>query len=502
MKNRINIKSLLGIFSLVVIVSCYSDKGNYDYVDVNAFSVSNSDDSLFNVTAKKDVVKIVPKIKAEMFPEEQFPDRYSYIWTIDSKVISTDKNIEYPVDLTVGTYKLLLKVTDKITNLVARGVWTMYVVNLYSKGYVVLSENENNEAQLDMVSTIGKDTMVLLNVTSTSGMPVVKNPRALYMNWVTKDDEIHIIGENRVIKVSRLELLYNPVTGDFRNNFATLENLETFNVTHAANPSYNMTVVMNGDFYQTPTIGGILFDYPMNRYKGKYTPYKIAPQVALNYASAFGKAVLYNLDEKRFTHYAGTSDQYADSIKNTKADIAIFDWMPKLEFFGTYFSYYGTGDSFTILTDGADKFQMFHYRILTVSVTKLGCYDISDAPQIAKAKHFRFSSKQPFFFYAVGTKIYGYDFKKNIPTVEIEMGAEVTCIYEDINPSTKNLEKAKDLIYIATYGGTPGSGKIIKKHIINDPDIIGFEDPVDAAGKSIRTEWTGLNRVIDILYKQ
>lgn len=498
MKNRVILNKMAILLLFFFVVSCYSDKGNYDYVDVNLVTVVNSEDSSYYAVSKVDTIRINPIISATLDPDANNSDRYEYQWSVGG--IKT-KELVYPVELRATNYIFSVTVTDKKTGLVAEGKWTVEVAEQFQKGYVILTENNEQEAQLDMVSIFGSDTIVMINV-SKGQLPPLKNPKSIFMGPMGgSGGEIYVIGANDTYKISRTNFAYDVATGNFKDNFIGTDELKDFNVTHILDPFRNRLTIVDGNAFYAAIAGTILYDYPINRYPKKYTPFQVAPKAAINYlnSQSIDRFVLYNLEEKRFV-YRAERGVTCDSLTNSKSDIAIFDWKTGLDFVTTVHSYFGRGDSFTILKDNKGGYFLYEYEIRDTwgsKPEKKGRFDISSAPGIEKATHFCFSSKQPFFFYNSGTKVYGFDFNKINTTFELEMGAQVTCLYDNYK-----FEQAKDFIYISTYDGTELGGKIVKKHIINSPNKVGLEDPVDANNNPVVTEWKGLNRVIDMIYKQ
>lgn len=508
MKNQINIRRVIMSCSFIFLLSCYSNLGNYDYVDVNTIKITNSEDSIYNVISKRDTLRIYPKIVASMYPDiDSNLDRYEFSWNIDD--IKT-KNLIYPVDMSAGDFYAKLEMKDKVTGLSTRAQWRVNVGDLYKKGYVILTKNENDEAQLDMISILGNDTTYLKDVSSSSGMPTLKNPRALFVGWATRNNEIHIMAENQTLKLAKSDFKYNPITGNYIDNFTSTEMFTNFNVTAIVDPkSFRVTIVDGYAYAYSSGMSPYFYEYPHSRYTKKYVPYKVANMIAANYKGADDpisnwatdrRFVMYNDDAKHFV-FIKENIITMDTLSDKKGDP--FSWKTGMEHVATSNSYYGDGDNFTLLKDDQGSYFLYHYvnRVnWTPSFSKIGRYDVSDAPGIERAKYLCFSANQSYVFYGSGTKLYGYDYKKNVPTFEMEMGGEVTFIFD--NPHFKSGEGGKDFLYICSYGTTPSSGKIIKKHIINNPNRIGLEDPLDSQGNPMKVEWTGLNQVIDLIYKE
>lgn len=107
--------------TVIGLISCFKDKGSYDYVDINEISISELGGP-YDLLFKVDTLKIEPKLDFTMDTKD--PDRYRYEWRIGVSgatnegqkrtLISSDRNLEYPVDLLPNTYTLYYNVYDKV----------------------------------------------------------------------------------------------------------------------------------------------------------------------------------------------------------------------------------------------------------------------------------------------------------------------------------------------------------------------------------------------------
>lgn len=75
-----------------------------------------------------------------------------------------------PVSLPTETYTLYFKVTDTLNTMEYWNATAMQVQDLLTSGWIILGENSNGEAQLDMI-TYSVDTMVLKDMLHDSGLP-------------------------------------------------------------------------------------------------------------------------------------------------------------------------------------------------------------------------------------------------------------------------------------------------------------------------------------------
>ena len=176
---RVILFFLTSVF-ICLAVACYDDKGSYNYKDVNEIEVDSLGKS-HSVIFKKDTLKITPLLK---FTEDSLSlDRYVYEWLVvpsteelTRKVIGTERDLNYFVELEPGAYTLYLKVRDKSTGLLWMNYTSLVVRTATSLGWLVIGEDVEGFVNLDMVAMAG-DTMVLYNQLSNNGLPRLKDPK-------------------------------------------------------------------------------------------------------------------------------------------------------------------------------------------------------------------------------------------------------------------------------------------------------------------------------------
>lgn len=127
------------LFALVIAVlqfSCYEDKGNYDYKDLNNIDIDFGDMETSVVLG--DVLKIEPNFTFALGTEST---DLSYLWTVGNRKISEQRNLEWTAD-TIMTYgNLELRVLDKSTGVTYLRESSITVKSPYaSKGWIILSE--------------------------------------------------------------------------------------------------------------------------------------------------------------------------------------------------------------------------------------------------------------------------------------------------------------------------------------------------------------------------
>jgi len=96
---RIKLKLATAILLGSLMSSCYEDKGNYDYEQMNDITVEIPLES--NDCVLGDVLKITPELK---FLTGKETENLTYLWTFDGQEIATERVLNWIVDKD-GKYK-------------------------------------------------------------------------------------------------------------------------------------------------------------------------------------------------------------------------------------------------------------------------------------------------------------------------------------------------------------------------------------------------------------
>ena len=132
--------AILYVFVLCGMFSCYEDKGDYDYRDINEINISGIEDSYERV--KWADLKIAPDLACSMSES----DSLAYAWEVDGKTVSREKNLDYSVDVDIADdpYKCRYVVTNTKGNVRYFHEFTLKVVTDFNRGLLVLSEQDGN----------------------------------------------------------------------------------------------------------------------------------------------------------------------------------------------------------------------------------------------------------------------------------------------------------------------------------------------------------------------
>lgn len=170
-------KIYLGLLSMSLALSCAKDLGNYDYREINEITITGIAEEYRSIT-NVDTLRITPEVNMSMDNGE--PNRYIYRWIARKNLAFEDTigralNLAYPVSLPPDNYVLLLKVTDTKTNIVWEKTAKYTIGTLLSRGIMLMGENEEGLAEVDMI-TMSSDTTVVRGLLASSGLPALYGP--------------------------------------------------------------------------------------------------------------------------------------------------------------------------------------------------------------------------------------------------------------------------------------------------------------------------------------
>ena len=157
----------------LLIQSCVNDEGNYDYVAINEVGFENINDE-YSVMTNSTLLEIDPVINMSEGVDPD-SDRFQYEWVCvaangEKHPIATTRVLNTTISLPTGSYTLWLKVKDTITDLQWNTFTYLTVGTIYTKGILLIGEDEENNAEAQMLSMVA-DTVLISNILKNSGLP-------------------------------------------------------------------------------------------------------------------------------------------------------------------------------------------------------------------------------------------------------------------------------------------------------------------------------------------
>lgn len=245
--------------------------------------------------------------------------------------------------------------------------------------------------------------------------------------------------------------------------------------------------------------GGDYYTNPINREESNFDKrIKTAPYLFYPIGN-MSTIMWYDIEKDRFMNYAsfGLAQVSVVPVDNA-ADI--FPWNQaatgrKLVYGENTRNTDGgstNGNSFAILKDNNNTFSIYKFYANSATPLKRDMYTVKPiATDFDKASFYAFSSRRTVVFYAVGKKLYAYDYNKGLEKLYEfpDLGTDdITMIKFDTQ-----IDFATNALYIATYNESI-KGRLRRFMVGTDPNTVTIT-PVN------RSDWNGLIKIKDMNWR-
>jgi hypothetical protein len=505
-------KILFTLFIAILFISCYNDKGNYNYHDINEVTIAGIG-TTYKVTTGVTRLVIDPMITATMDTANLEYEWRASIAYQQSWVIGTSRILSYDVDLEPRTYDLYLRIKDKLTGVVTENKSSLVVGTATSRGIMVLGENQSGEVQLDMLA-MATDTIHLKDLLKDKGFPTMKNPEEIlhtgyYSNtkdkrikiWLMTDDGAYSLDRTtfKNLNVNFESSLF--MTNKFNTKFIPIDvlpHIYDINGNAASGSSNRAVVCSNGYLFNSSLVlmGGDYYQDPVNRTQAEPDVWLKCNRYVTYSLKAWNGLVWYDEINNRFMK-VGAYEFYSSLM--TDVDTDPFPWNQSgvgrtMVYAENTLDTEGgakNGNSFVLMTNKTDGSYYIYKFYVTGNPLKRNCYTVkSIATDFGKASFYAFSSSRTVVYYAVGSKLYAYDYN---------IGNEKSFLLKDFgDPITMlkcdtQMDSSTNPLYIATYNSSTG-GTLQKYNQGTNPDEVTIVE-VPAA------HWTGFPKIKKISWR-
>jgi len=505
-------KTKIIIFSglICLMYSCFTDKGNYDYHDINEIKIEGIAKS-YSVVTDIDTLVIDPVITmTDGSPTDN--ERFEYAWTIvkgytNKDTICKTRKLVYPVSMATGTFDFYLKIRDKVTDILFMQKSSITVGTAYTRGILLIGENKQGFAQGQMLAMVN-DTIFFPDLLKNSGLPQLTGPVDI-LHTGDSYPKIWVLTKSGSYYLDITDMKVTP-TSTFRNSVVASETLPDDlnpvdvvprikdNAGKNASTLYRAAVCSNGMvfFAITALFGGDYYTNPVNREALNYNKLLKAKPYIFCGLTAFSGILWYDEENERFMKVSGT-DVASTALIDAGTDI--FPWNQKAS--GRTLVYgenslnvdggSSGGNSYAIMKDAAG--QSFIYKFYVSSTfQKRGFYQVkSIATGFLDAKFYAFSSKRTVVFYVYGNDLYAYDYNPGNEKCFKIAGfgtEEISMLKFDTQ-----IEPATNPLYVATYNSTTG-GTLRKYTIDTNPNAVTITaDP--------KSNWGGLVKIVKMSWR-
>ena len=202
-----------GLFCGMMFSSCYEDKGNYAYSDVEQIEITlpeglsvmaNSEYIVFDPVVTSSFVGTVDgqndnyEFNCKINYRHTDPDTGESLFWLDINP-EKKKDINFIAGIPAGNYPIWYSVTNKETGFTANAKGMVSVLTSTFEGWMVLSnEGADKKARVDMISKNSKgEPMVAANLLGADA-PDIKNATqlALYASMYAGREAIYLLSES------------------------------------------------------------------------------------------------------------------------------------------------------------------------------------------------------------------------------------------------------------------------------------------------------------------
>ncbi|ATL47760.1 hypothetical protein COR50_11625 [Chitinophaga caeni] len=447
-------KSIIPVcfLALLTMFSCKKDLGNYDYHETFDMEIQGIEDS-YNLVLG-DTVSIIPNF-SKVEGQQMDTAAFSYTWTVSDprlvdlyrlRTISTSRNLEGVLPLSVGDYTIYYTVLDTLTRVSWIREFSVKVEgNIKPKGWFVLSEvNQQSRLDyfiedLDALGTYPQKyfdfTKLLLDPNSGKQLMLTGKPKFInyFMNNVAAAESGYkaylYIGTDEMTEKINISngLIWKDILYQFKLETATGTYPETVDwvksVTSATGYAFKGEELFVCDYAQRAKFG-----LSLNRLAVTSEPIKLHPSLAI-LDFLIPNAVGFDITKKRFVSHSGSTNSSMALVpqdtsrstfdpSDTKMDLV---WMDATMAYGYM--------AVAILQDpGTSKRYMVRFNFEGASYNKIHIVDfkpVDDAPGMDKMTRFVVDNYYGYLVYESEGKLYRMNLDTGITILIKDYGANM-----------------------------------------------------------------------------
>ncbi|HBX19189.1 MAG TPA: hypothetical protein DEF88_01900 [Porphyromonadaceae bacterium] len=515
-------KYLITALFILLLSACFSDLGNYDYIEINETSIDGLDNS-YTIFADVGVLHIEPIINMSIADPND--TRFEYLWVVkgDNLVdtISQDRVLNWQANIPNGTYTLSFRIIDKETGMIVQAkprgnpenssqtTITLNISVYHSRGIMLIGENKEGYAQAQMITMLpGYDEIFYDNILQYSELPKLTGPIDFFhtgTNNPTSAREIWIITKSGSYFLNRLTLKAQPNFNIFNDKlyFSESTYINPLEIAPKIKANSGATGAdgnrfircSNGGIYISwISFSGDLYDTPVNDITatGEFGRAKGEMLYPLN---SYSSLLWYDQDHERFVKQGHPLLPTPTALTDKSGDV--FPWIQngRTYIYGenTFNTDGGStnGNSFAIMKEIHENHERNYdyciYKMYCNGPAKRAFYtvDRTEAPLFGTATMYAFSSLRTIVFYVAGGKLYAYNYdpaiNKNYEIILADNN-EITMAKFDVQREPKS-----DYLYVATYNASTG-GTLYKYSIDPNLNFVRLKSEPEE-------KWTGLVKI-------
>lgn len=479
MKIITSIWSKIGILLFIILqISCYKDKGNYDLTEINKVSIlkNGSDTIKINQFDMLSVETLVEQSLAEK------NDNLSYKWSVYllnapitgliDEVLADTKDLNMQFGLRPDTYTLLYTVTDNNTGVSSFKKYLLQVGSKLSEGWLLINQNAAGESDVDLLHPEGYTIKNLLS-TANPNLVIPKNLHSarVLTTFFGGSQDIFLMGESDAVRVRYTDFTKINEGSDW---FVELPNVRKPEEYVYDMVGSNAFYIDNGKIYSNqidfrfgvPAIG----DYKLS----KYFLASQSSDAGVFYDEIAKQFVNYS--NKQFVQFSNQENAPFD-MRNVGLDVMFGGIAPLNQY------------SFLMKDNQQVPYVLrIHSAGLAVSKDK-----VDKAEKLLQATHAAFSGLYFHIYYSVGNELYLLDVSNNSSKLVYQFPSSEIITAMKIKQTRSSFVGFPDnnrTIAVGTYDGQEG-----RVYVFSIDNVGEFVD------QTYTTVYEGLNKPISLEYK-
>ncbi|QXP70815.1 hypothetical protein H0I29_01590 [Polaribacter sp. R2A056_3_33] len=488
MFKKIKIQLVLVLFTCTLICSCLEDQGNYNYTGINQIEVAGLEE-IYSVV-RFDEFNIVPELVSSQDQNEE--NTYSYKWqayqpadTGENRLVdlSFEKDLKTTINLIPGDYTIYYTVKDLNTEVEFQHSFQLNVVNNIYEGWLVLSD-VNGVGRLDMVSLIENEYRTAYDILNVVGseLTLTGTPKFVY----TYPFESNFYGiyvsttGNGTVKLEPNTFTWNSsfnISEEFVTNQP--EDLEVDNI--VAKASQMSYAVKDGNVYYYFSVFSYKYSAPINSINGVL--FEASPFIGKG--TYFGNSILYDNTNKRFirTNF-GSSRVMPTGTRFNYTTGKDLEYMV-----GNNFNSSAGAQIFAVLKDPIDSKK--YLALFNATNSSQSYYAEVVAPDFDQATSYAVSPNYGYLFYAVGGKVYQYDYSLKTTKLMVDKGSdEITMIkFNDFFYSNSDYDELGFQLIVCSYDGSEGTMEL-------------YDVPPVNGQIELKTSYSGFGKIKSVAYRE
>lgn len=488
-KEHVMISMVTAMLAGTISVSCVEDEGNYTFSPINEIIISGIEEE-YSKIAYAETLSIIPDIEGSLSGKDESQLEYKWFFSSNSgmdvihTLIGTDRNLEFPVNIAPGNYRIYFQVKDNTTGIKSEASTLLKVSSRFVRGFYLFGDKEDGTCGMDFVSMIdGRDTTVVKDVfTNTmklkgakdlifSGGYYDENPTDL---WAIFENESYEMEHSASLETfdlledltgERMIFPTIPVTHPLKviDFYPHAYGKENINLSRSARILMTENELFTCSMYNLEAYGN-----PINRYSMSTNElFKPSPYVFYPGNSSYVSNVMV-FDETNLCFVGLRSYSYATNCSKYNEDTEAPFYFDQTKYTPVRTLVYGengagnAGRSYALMTDAQGKFYIYGFSVAAAVPAKYygNEIDLSVATDFDKASHYAFFSSQAIILYSAGSKLWAYDYNRNEAKM-MDFGAEITYLAMDYHSN----DQTTDFI-VATY--SPAEKGTVRKFTIAD----------------------------------